>query len=289
MFDRVEAFHRPGSIPEALRLFQTGNGGARFLAGGTDLINHADPAIRSLIDLSHLGLSFIRKHEDGLSIGATTTLAEIESSPASRAIANGILLQAASQSGPVQVRNMATIGGRLSNRSAYAEIATPLLALDATVVAAHSRRRLKLPLADFFSVDGRLLLDGALLVEIAIPTPAGGAHVGWSFQKLGRTESDVSLVNVAAGLQTDRYGHCKWARLALGAVGPMPLRAFDSEALLTGRKIDAMLIDIASDSVMSAVNPISGVRGSADYLREMSRVMARRALLQCAEHAGWAL
>jgi xanthine dehydrogenase FAD-binding subunit len=129
MFDHVEAFYRPGSIPEALRLFQTGSGGARFLAGGTDLINQADRTIRSLIDLTHLGLSYIRRQEGGWVIGATTTISDLESSSATRALGGGILLKAAAHSGPVQVRNMATIGGRLADGSPYCEIAIPLLAL----------------------------------------------------------------------------------------------------------------------------------------------------------------
>src|SRR5947209_18226287 len=98
MLDRVEAFHRPGSIPEALRLFQTGNGGARFLAGGTDLINHADPTVRTLIDLSHLGLSYVRREDDGCVIGATTTLAELESATVLRKLAGGIVQRASAES-----------------------------------------------------------------------------------------------------------------------------------------------------------------------------------------------
>src|SRR5271166_6480165 len=105
MFDQVEVYYRPGSIPEALQLFQTGNGGARFLAGGTDLINQADRSIRCLIDVTHLGLNYIRRHEGGWVIGATTTLSDLESSSATRALAGGILLKAASVSGPVQTRN----------------------------------------------------------------------------------------------------------------------------------------------------------------------------------------
>src|SRR5947209_4104637 len=149
MFENVEAFYRPGSIPEALRLFQTGNGAARFLAGGTDLINEADRKIRTLIDLSQLGLSYVRKHEDGWLIGATTPIADLESTAALRRVAGGILLRAAAESGPVQIRNMATVGGRLLQGSA--ELATVLLALDATVVLACPKRRMKLPVAELFS------------------------------------------------------------------------------------------------------------------------------------------
>jgi carbon-monoxide dehydrogenase medium subunit len=289
MFDHVEAYYRPGSIPEALRLFQTGNGGARFLAGGTDLINQADNSVRSLIDVTHLGLNYIRRQDGGWIIGATTTLADLESSAATRALAGGILLQAAAQSGPVQTRNMATVGGRLAHRSQFAEIATSLLALDAAAVMAHSRRRLKFPLADLSAVHNDVLIHGAMIVEIVIPALPGGGHIGWSFQKLSRTESDVSLVNVAAGLQMGRNGSCKWVHIAVGAAGPVPVRAIQAENQLTGRTIDATLIDIASDAVMNAVDPVDGIRGSAQYLREMTRVLARRALTECAEQAGCVL
>jgi CO/xanthine dehydrogenase FAD-binding subunit len=289
MFDHVEAYYRPGSIPEALRLFQTGNGGARFLAGGTDLINQADNSVRSLIDVTNLGLNYIRRQDGGWIIGATTTLSDLESSAATRAVADGILLKAASLSGPVQTRNMATAGGRLAQRSQFAEIATPLVALDASVLMAHSRRRLKLPLTDLAAVHSDVLMHGAMILEIVIPALPAGGHTGWSFQKLTRTESDVSLVNVAAGLQVGRNGSCEWVHIAVGAVGPVPVRAIQAENQLTGRTIDATLLDIASDAVMNAVKPVDGIRGSAEYLREMTRVMARRALVECAEHAGCTL
>ncbi len=288
MFDQVEAYYRPGSIPEALRLFQTGSGGARFLAGGTDLINQADRSVRTLIDVTYLGLNYIRRQDGCWMIGATTTLSDLESSSITRALAGGMLLKAATQSGPVQTRNMATVGGRLANRSHYAEIATPLVALDAVVILAQIRRRIKIPLAELLNDLGNVLLRGAMIVEITIPALPGGGHIGWSFQKLGRTESDVSLVNVAAGLQVVR-GSCKWARVVVGGLGPAPVRSVQAENQLTGRTVDATLIDVASDAVMHSVTPVSGIRGSAEYLCEMTRVMARRALFECAEAAGCAL
>ncbi len=286
MFDHVEAFERPGSIPEALRLFQTGNGGARFLAGGTDLIHRADPTIRTLIDLTHLGLNYVRRQDVGWVIGATTPIAELEASSAIRTLAGGILFNAARHSGPVQQRNMATVGGRLIHGSPYSEIATTLLALDAVAMLAQPRRRVKMPLADLLSMRGPVQPHGALVVEIAIPPLPAIGRAGWSFHKLGRTESDIALVCVAAGLQIDRHGNCRWARIAIGGVGPAPLRAGNAESLMTGRSLDATLIDVASAAVMSAVSPVGGVRGSAEYLREMCCVMTRRALLDCAKQVG---
>ena len=294
MFDHVEAFHRPGSIPEALRLLRRGARGGRFVAGGTDVVVQADRSIRCLIDITQLGLDYIRRKGQGWVIGATATMAAIENSSAMLALANGILAKAASTCGSVQNRNMATLGGNLANASPAADTATPLLALDALVVlmgargpvpSGTGRGRRKIPLVDFFLAPGKTVLGGALLVEVEIPRLPRGGRLGWSFQKLGRTEADISVVNVAAGLQLDRQGCCKWARIALGAVGPRPLRARNAESLLLGQELNNSLLDRACDEVAREVSPITDVRASAEYRREMSRVLTRRALRECAEKA----
>jgi len=283
MFDQVEAFHRPKGIPEALRLLRSGGRGGRFVAGGTDVVVQADRSIRVLIDITQLGLDYIRRRGHAWAIGATATMAAIENSPAMLALANGILAKAAATCGSVQNRNMATLGGNLANASPAADTATPLLALDALVVMVGARGRRKIPLADFFLAPGKTVLSGALLVEVQIPPLPRGGRLGWSFQKLGRTEADISVVNVAAGLQLDRQGGCKWARIALGAVGPRPLRARNAESLLLGQQLNNSLLDRACDEVAREVRPITDIRASAEYRREMSRVLTRRALRECVE------
>ena len=258
----------------------------RVVAGATDLIMHADRSIRSLVDVTHLGLNYVRGNSRGCTIGATTTMAALEHSPAIRALAGGILAKAASTCGSIQNRNMATLGGNLANASPAADTAAVLLALEAEVVVATSRRKRKIALADFYAGPHRTILNGELLLEIVIPALPGGARVGWSFQKLGRTETDISLVNAAAGLQLDARGNIKWARLALGAVGPMPLRARNAEALLLGNTFGEDVLARAGEAVMKEVNPISDNRTSAEYRREMSAVLVRRALRECAAQAG---
>jgi CO/xanthine dehydrogenase FAD-binding subunit len=280
MFDAVEAFYRPTSIREAVRLLQDGNGGARFVAGGTDVIVQGDRSIRALVDVTRLGLNYVQRKGDTWAIGATATLAMLEDAAAVRALANGILAQAAAACGPVQIRNMATLGGKLAGGSPASEPATVLLALDAVAVLAGPKSRRKIPLA---------ALNGSLLVEILIPVPPRGGRTGWSFHKLGRTESDVSLVNVAAGVQVDARGSVKWARIALGAVAPAPMRAVNAEKLLTGRKLDSGLIAEAGEEAAREVRPITDLRASAAYRREMSRVLTQRALRECAARAGCAL
>ncbi len=285
MFDHVEAFYRPSSVQEALRLLRGAGRGGRFVAGSTDVAVQADRSIRVLVDITQLGLDYIRRKGNTWHIGATTTMAEIENSPAMQALANGILAKAAATCGSVQNRNMATVGGNLANASPTADTATPLLALDAVVVLAASRGRNRIRLSEFFLGPHKTVLNGALLTEIEIPASARGGRIGFSFQKLGRTEADISVVSVAAGLQVDRQGRCQWAHIALGAVAPRPLRARYAESLLLRRKLDDTLLDRACDEVVRAVSPITDIRASAEYRREMSRVLARRALRECAARA----
>ena len=281
MFDTVETFYRPGSVREAVRLLQNGKNRARVVAGGTDLVVEGDRSIRCLIDITHAGLSYIRRKGKACVIGATTTMAAIENSTAIRALAGGVLARAAATCGSVQIRNMATLGGNLAHGSPAADTATPLLALDAEVVLADARGRRKIPLPEFYSGRGK---TKALIVEIAIPAlPRGGR---WSFQKLGRTASDISLVNAAAGLQLDSKGRVKWVRIAVGAVAPTPMRAVHAEKLLLGREVDESALAAVCDEVAREVRPISDVRASAEYRRETVRVLVRRALEECAAGRG---
>ncbi len=284
MFDTVEAFYRPGTVREALRLLQNGKNRARFVAGGTDLVVEADRSTRILIDITRAGLSYIRRRGQTCVIGATTTMATLEHSPAIRALAGGILARAAATCGSVQIRNMATLGGNLANGSPAADTATPLLALDSKVVLADARGRRKIPLAAFYSGSRK---TKTLIVEVAIPVPPRGAR--WSFQKLGRTEDDISLVNAAAGLQLDSKGRAKWVRIALGAVAPTPIRAVNAEKLLVGRKADEATLAEVFDEVEREVRPITDVRASAEYRREMCRVLVGRALQECAAGTGCSL
>jgi CO/xanthine dehydrogenase FAD-binding subunit len=286
MFDHVEAFHRPNTIPEALRLLAKGAGRGEFVAGGTNVVVQADRSIRFLVDITRLGLDYVHQGSRACVIGATTTMSGLENSPAILALANGILARAASTCGSVQKRNMATVGGHLANASPAADIATALLALDALVVVADSRGRRKIPLADFYTGPHRTVLGRALIVEIVIPPLPRGGYIGWSFQKLGRTEIDISVVNVAAGLQVDLRGCCRWTRIALGAVGPTPLRVRSAESRLVGQRLERDLLERVCDAVAREVRPITDFRASAEYRREMSLVLTRRALGECAVRGG---
>ena len=286
MFEKVEAFYRPDNVREALRLLQSGKGQARVLAGGTDVVVEGDDSVRILIDITHAGLSYIRRRGGVWAIGATTTMAELEESEMGCTLAGGLLSRAARTCGSVAVRNLATLGGNMANGSPAADMATPLLVLDAAVVMVDARGRRKLPLAEYLDHARTTKYSRSLLVEVVVPDPPNGKGCRWSFQKLGRTAVDISLVNVAAGLQLDSRGRVKWARIALGSVAPTPMRATGAEQLMTGRSVDQTLLAEVAAEVAREVRPISDVRASAEYRREISSVLTRRALEECSVSEG---
>jgi carbon-monoxide dehydrogenase medium subunit len=283
MFENVELFCRPASVREALQLLQTGKGRARIVAGCTDVMVEGDPEVRCLIDLTHAGLSYIRRRGTNWTIGSTTTMAELEESATMRDMAGGLLARAAATCGAVQVRNLATIGGNMANGSPAADLVTPLLALEASVVVAESSGRRKMPLAEYLPTARS---EHSILIEVTFSDPPHGPRCAWSFQKFGRTEVDISIVNAAVGMQFDARGAVKWARIALGAVGPTPLRMTNAEKALTGRVLDQALLTQVGELVMNEVQPISDVRASADYRRELSRGLTGRGIEECAACAG---
>ncbi|MGI9100874.1 MAG: FAD binding domain-containing protein [Terriglobales bacterium] len=287
MFDHIQDFHQPATVREAVKLLHDARGRARVLAGGTDLALLSDRSIRALVDVTRLGLDYIRRDGNAIVVGATCTMAALENSAVIRALGGGILAHAASTCGSQQIRNTATIGGNLAHGSPAADTATPLLAMDASVALQGRRGKRKLALADFFALPPKKRSNGDLLVEIMIPKPKG--RTGWSFQKFGRTETDISLVNCAAGICIDRDGRCSFARIALGAVAPAPMRATKAEAILAGQPLTLELIARAAASARAEVQPLSDHRASADYRRELAEVLVRRALRECVKEAGCAL
>lgn len=289
MFENVETFCRPASVREALQLLHDGKGSARIVAGCTDLIVEGDRSVRSLIDLTHAGLNYIRRRGVSWVIGAATTMADIEDSRVIQVLAGGLLSRAAATCGSVQIRNMATIGGNMANGSPSADLATPMLALDARAVVADLSGKRKMSLAEYLAVARSREMRNSLLIEIVFPDPPHGRRCAWSFQKFGRTEVDISVVNVSAGLQLDARCRVKWCRLALGAVAPTPIRMPSAETLMTGRTLDQELLTEVCDRVSSEVHPISDVRASAEYRRELTRVLMGRAIEDCLTQAGGSL
>jgi CO/xanthine dehydrogenase FAD-binding subunit len=278
----------PRTVAEAVAALR--RRGAMPLAGATDLI----PALRrglakptALVNLKRLpDLAGVRRGREGVRIGALTTLADLLRNPL-LADTFPVLVETARDFGSPQIRTMATVGGNLCSGVPSADLAPPLLALEARVEIAGPKGERDLPLDRFFRATGRTALTrGEIVTALLLPRPP--VRSGAACVKLtGRQSMDLPLVAVAAFVTLKPDGvTCRAARLALGAVGPTPMRAYEAEALLMGRHLAPEVIAEAAACAAGESRPIDDHRASAEYRRDMVPVLARRALDEAFARAG---
>jgi carbon-monoxide dehydrogenase medium subunit len=270
---------------EAFHLLEMHGKRACILAGGTDLLvkmHHKILNPEFLIDLKGIsGLDGIRyEPATGLRLGALTSIHSLETSPVIKE-KFGIISQAASSLGSYQIRCRATLGGNLCNASPAADMIPGLISLGAIAkISCRSGDRL-LPLEDFFAGPGRTNLHpGEILIEVQVPNPP--SPTGFHYTKHSiRKAMDLAVVGVAVALSpTPGTDRCSEARIGLGAVGPIPMRASRAEDYLRGQKLEEKIIAEAALLTSEEIQPISDIRASAEYRREMVRVLTRRTLKQ---------
>ncbi len=284
------AYHRPGSLEEALELLSEHAAGARLLAGGTDLIGKLRAGALPCEHLVSLGR--VRELErldhdeaQGLGIGAGVRVSDVGRHP-EVAARYPALAHACRVMATVQVRNMATVAGNLVNGSPCADTAAPLLVYDARLELARKGGRREVALSDFHRGPGEVDLEPGELVErIRLgPPPERSAS---SYQRISaRSRVDMAAASAAACLSLHPDGRVRRARLALGAVAPTPMRCPEAEALLEEQTPDDGLLRRAAAACEEAARPIDDVRATADWRRAMVGVLVRRALEQCLAGGG---
>ena len=277
-------YYDPGSLFEASALLARYGGKASLLAGGTDLLVEIKEAIRRpdfVIDLKRIpdmsALSF--DAVSGLRFGALVTTREIELSAAVRVHYPG-LHQAVIELGSIQVRNRATVVGNICRASPSADTLPPLIADGASVHLYSATGERVVPIETFFTGPGKTLLRPDEIVT-AVSAPAPAANTGRAYIKHGRRKAmELATVGVAVSVTLDgKDGEvCRDVRIALGAVAPTPIRAAVAEGLLRGHVIDAACLALAAEAAMHVSTPISNVRATADYRREMVGVLTHRAI-----------
>ena len=277
---KIAAYHSPTTLAEAVALLV--EEGSTVIAGGTDLL--VNPrymvGVREVVDIRKLGLDYISVEHGRLLIGAGATMRTVARHPQVQALANGILARGAAVCGSPNIRNMATLVGNVASALPSADTPPALLALDAQVVLVGMQGERVVPLDGFFVGPARSIRERELIRELRIPLAgASGLHGG--FYKIGRTAEDISIVNAVATLAIGE-GVITAARLVLGAVAPVPLRAVRAEGALIGQPATEETFQKAAEIVRDEVRPISDQRASADYRRRMSGVAAVRALRQAA-------
>lgn len=275
------AYFEPATLDEAITLLQRFNGNTSILAGGTDLLVEIKEHLRTVDTMINIkkipGLNHLIWDEaQGLRIGSLATMRQVETSPFVQQYYGG-LAQAAAEVGSIQVRNRATVAGNICRASPSADTLPPLIADQATIELIGPNGRRCVPMQEFFTGPGRTVMERTeILVEIAVPPPL--PFTGKAYVKHGRRKAmELATVSAAVSLTLDG-DRCQDIRIVLGAVAPTPIRAPHAEALLRGSLLSEDLIALAAIEAMQESRPISDVRSSASYRREMVRVQTGRAL-----------
>ena len=269
---------KPDSIKEIISILSQFEEKAQILNGGTDLIVEIRDKIiqpEYLVDIKAIPqLNRITYNKQNkLNIGATVTLNEISNSKIVQTHFP-ILIKACKAVGSYQVRNRATLVGNICNASPAADTAPPLLVLEAKVNIIGPTEEKIVPIYKFFTgVKKNILKKGEIVTSITIPS-IKGEWIGVYLKQGRKKEVDLATVGVAVVCTRDEV------RIALGAVAPVPVRAFKTEKLLKGKTIDESLLEKAGKSALTEVSPISDVRSSQEYRKEIIKVLVRRAILQ---------
>jgi aerobic carbon-monoxide dehydrogenase medium subunit len=277
----------PRSVDDCLKVLAERGAETKVVAGGTDLLPQLKNGLLRppcVIDLSGVpALRILESDQRSLRIGAAVTARELELDPRVR---SGYLALAESGAlvGSVQVRNLATVGGNLCNAAPSADMAPPLLALEAEAVIVGPKGQRRVPLGSFFlGVRRTVLGPDELLLELVVPAP-GPRSGGNYLRHTPRRELDIAVVGVASQL-TLSNGACAKARIALASVAPTPIRATAAEQSLEGQPVTPERIDRAAELAVGAAQPISDQRGSAQFRNHLVRVLTRRTLMTALERA----
>lgn len=274
-------YFAPKSLSEAYDILARYSERSFLMAGGTDLMVQMKAksiAPECVVDLKGLNLNYIEAMDDGLAVGATTTLHDIESSPLIQEKCP-VLAATCCEMACYSIRHLGTIGGNLCNASPAADTAPPLIVLGAKVKINGPGGERVVSVEDLFTGPMQTLLKkNEILTEIQIPHLP--PHSGAVYLKYKRNEGmDLALVGVAVCLVMDSSGtNCQDVRIALGAVAPVPVRVSAAEKVLRGNVLKEDLFEEAAVKAKEVAKPITDVRGSADYRTTLVQTLTRDAL-----------
>ncbi|RJX36540.1 MAG: xanthine dehydrogenase family protein subunit M [Desulfarculus sp.] len=277
-------YHESSTLDEAARLALGMAGEVRYLAGGTDLLvlmkyGVLQPA--AVINLKKIpGLDTLAFNEqDGLKVGALVTWSRLlESKEVARYYP--VLRQAAITMASGQIRNLATLAGNLCHASPAANGPIPLLLYQAVCHVHGPNGSRKIPVEAFFvGVQKNALGRGEILTHISIP-PAEPGSRGTYYKFTHRRAMDLAIVGVGALVKVED-GVFRRTRLAMGAVGPVPVRDRKVESWLQGRPVNWGVIEEAAHMASRGCTPISDLRASQQYRRWLVEELTGRALKEC--------
>jgi len=278
----------PESLNEAVALLSKYGDRAKVMAGGTDLMQRmkigeeTTPAsivsLRKLRDLEHIDVT-----DGGVAIGALTSLSDVGHHELIGEQYT-VLAEAAASIGSPQIRNRGTLIGNVCSASPAADATVALLALDASVTIAGGDGEHEVPIGDFLCGPRRSCLAAAQIVT-GITIPANGWSASAYVRSGLRRAMDCCVASAAAALVVGADGTISDARVVLGALAPTPIRVQTAEDALMGQMLSDELLGQIGAAASTAAQPITDIRGSAEYRRELAGALARRAVSTACERA----
>lgn len=277
------------SLEEASNLVKEKGAKCVLMAGGTDVIlllkENVLKDVDTVIDIKNIPELNQLSYEEGkgVTVGALTKLFAIQNSEMIKeqmpAVADAAHYVASSQ-----VRRKGTMAGNICNASPSADTAPILVAMNATVKTYHAAGGREIPIDEFFVGVKKTALDkanGEIVTQIMIPELKSGEGSAY-FKHSVRKAMDLAIVGVAAWVKMDgkNVADC---RIAMGGVGITPLRAPKAEAMLIGKELTDELLEQAAVQASEECSPISDVRASAEYRKDMVRVYTKRAVKKAIE------
>jgi len=281
--------HKAATLEEASALLGRFSPDVRLLAGGTDVLVDLKTARYAVAHLVALGgitkLRGVTQERDGLRIGALTTVTELDRS-ALISGAYAALRDATHQMATPQVRNAATVGGNVAGAVPCADLPPILIAMNSTAVLSSARGERTVQLEELILGPRKTILrNDELLAAIKVPAPP--ARSGAAYARFGLREANsIAVAGVAVALALNDDQTVRSARIALCAVAPVPKLAKAAARLLVGRVLDEGICAQAAAAAMDEAEPISDLRGSADYRRELVATLTRRALAAARQRLG---
>ena len=274
-------YRSPDSVEQAVALRQAYGDDALLIAGGLTVVILLRERLvqpRAVISLSQIPeLRRIDLNGQTLRIGAAVTHSEIVRSALVRSVAP-LLCEACGRVGSPTIRNMGTLGGNISHGDGASDPAPALLALGAQANVAGPDGERQVPLKDFFhDVFATEINENEILTELRVPVPSAPRQT--RFMKYTSTSEEAfATVTVAISLVRDKRGKCPDARIGLGSVAPVPIRATGAEDLLRGNAVTGELIAEVAAMAASETDPPSDAQASGEYRRRMTAVWVRRVL-----------
>ena len=276
-------YFEAGTVSEAVGILAREGVGAYPLAGGTDLLvrmKRGDLAPGALVNLKRIaGLDGIERGPGGgIRVGALALISAIEHSPLVCS-SHPVLAEAAGVLGSPSIRNLGTLGGNIGRASPASDMAPSLIILRARMLVEGPQGKRELEVGEFFKGPGETVLSsGELITSFLLPDMASGS--GAAYERIGRREGvDCALAGVAALVTLSGKDHgLKDARVALAAVAPVPLRAKRAEEVLLSGSLTEERMKEAARAAAADCLPISDMRASGSYRKEMVQVLTYRAL-----------